>query len=195
MARPGMKPPKLLMAALLLAAPRSSPAQNFIGPELKVTDGAGPSVLVSGWFEKPWPIRSAGRTIGFHVYGLVDQAPWAQIYGGLSLYPMPWLGLSAGAGIEKDENPWRAAGSIAAAGRGNAALLLVEHGGSGFWYRAQYTRTVSSRWELGVFSRRYSPTGPYVALKVSKHTVWATAGPNLEDGSAMAVIGLNLGIL
>jgi hypothetical protein len=189
-----MKPLMFLVAVLSLATPRSSPAQNFVGPEVKVTDGAGLSVLVSGWFEKTRSIGSAGRAIGFHVYGLVDDAPWAQIYGGLSFYPAEWLGLSAGVGIEKDENPWRVAGSISAVGRGNTALLIVEHGGSGFWYRAQYTRTVFSRLELGMFSRRYSPTGPYVALKLSKHTVWATAGPNVEDGSAMAVMGLNIGL-
>jgi hypothetical protein len=184
----------MFLAVLSLAAPPVSSAQNVIGPEVKVTDGAGPSVLVSGWFEKTRPIGNAGRAIGFHVYGLVDDAPWAQMYGGPSYYPTPWLGLSAGVGIEKDEHPWRAAGTIAASGRGNSALLIVEHGGSGFWYRAQYTRTVGSRLELGVFSRRYSPTGPYVALKVSKHTLWVAAGPNAEDGRTMVVIGLNVGI-
>jgi hypothetical protein len=188
-----MKPLMVLAAALFLAAPRASFAQNFIGPEVTFTDGA-PGVLVSGWFEKTRPIGSAGRAIGFHVYGLADQAPWAQIYGGLSSYPAEWLGLAASAGTETDENPWRVAATLSAIGRGNTALLIVEHGGSGFWYRAQYTRTVLSRLELGVFSRRYSPTGPYLALKFGKHTVWATAGPNIEDGRAMAVVGLNVGI-
>jgi hypothetical protein len=187
------KPQILLVAVLFLAAPPSS-AQNFIGPELKIADGAGPGILVNGWFEKTRPIGGSERAVGFHIYGLADQSPWAQFYGGLSFYPARWLGFSAGAGMETDDNPWRAAASVAAFGRGHRALLLIEHGGSGFWYRAQYARSVASRLELGVFSRRYSPTGPYVALTLGKHAVWATAGPNLEDGTAMAVVGVNVGL-
>lgn len=57
-----------------------------------------------------------------------------------------------------------------------------------------YTHHVAGPVSVGAFSRRFSDTGPLLEVKISKsYTVWATAGPDLQDHNRMkAVVGLNI---
>jgi len=184
---------KWLMIFVFICGAVPAAAQSFVGPEFKAAEGAKPSMLLNGLFVKTTPIGESA--VGFYVYGLINQSPWAQIHGGLSVNPRKWIGFTLGAGTEKSDAPWRIGGSFFVAGRGNVAFLAMEDGGSGLWYRVHYTRRLNSRVNLGVISRRFSPTGPYVEVKVAPRlTAWSTVGPNLETDRTTGIVGLNVAI-
>ena len=189
-----MKQHLLVAVTLVLLGAVSSNAQSFIGPEVKLTDGQT-STLLNGLLQKMTPIGTSEQAVGFYVYGAVTDTAWGQLHGGVSYNPRKWIGLTVGVGTERNEDPWRVAGSAFVEGRGNVAFLIMEHGGGGFWYRAQYARVLNSRVNLGIFSRRFSPTGPIIEVKVTKrYMLWTAIGPDLETGQMTSVLGLNIAI-
>ena len=178
---------------VFLGAAVPASAQKIIGVEFKGTEGLEATALIQGLFKKTEPVSEESEaTVGFYVYGLADRR-WAQIHGGLSYNPTKWIGFTAGVGTEVDKNPWRTAASVWAAGHGNSAFVAFEYGGSGLWYRAHYLYAVHDRVEVGVFSRRFSPTGPFAQVKLAEWlSTFVVAGPNLETSKKTLVVGLDV---
>src|SRR3989344_7325485 len=66
----------------------------------------------------------------------LNSESWGEAQVELSKKFTPWLSLSASAGIENAERPWRI-GTSAWVGKGRVStLFLYERGGSGWWYRS-----------------------------------------------------------
>ena len=133
-------------------------AQNFLGVEAKTAEGMELTVLLNGQLAKSTPVGDSEARVGFYVYGLVDRS-WAQAHGGITYSPSKWIGFSAGAGTEVNEHPWRVAGSVFLAGRGNHAFLAVEHGGGDFWYRVHYLREIQDQPESVKYANLYHRLG------------------------------------
>ncbi|OGY83257.1 MAG: hypothetical protein A3F54_02745 [Candidatus Kerfeldbacteria bacterium RIFCSPHIGHO2_12_FULL_48_17] len=86
---------------------------------------------------------------------------WAQGYGGLTVAPFPWLELGTGVGLEQGDNPWRFAENLWIGSGPVSFLGIVEHGGSGWWYKALGKYTFDSHFSAGVLAQRFAGVGLY----------------------------------
>ena len=119
----------------------------------------------------------------------LNSAKWSEALVGLTLKPAKWIDVSASIGLEHDDNPFRAGQSIWL-GKGRWSLLSIhEEGGSGYWYRyvgkAQVTKTIA----VGMESRRFFGTGPYIEKKLGKVSLWGAYA--IGDNRGVAGARLN----
>ena len=183
----------LTLVLVSLAIPAS--AQNAISADTSMMSGS--TVLTTDFYaEKVWKV-SESVSVGPFVYGLASSSPWGEVYAGATVYPVKgnWLAIAFGAGVEHDPSPIRWAGDVVAIGRGNFALLVLENGGSGFWYKARYVRSLNDRIGFGFYSRRFTGTGPLLEVKATKVlTIWGMAGRDFEDYQAKGVVGIYINL-
>jgi hypothetical protein len=183
----------------LLTTTSSVYAQSFVGLETKFVDGVAVP-LVDGQIEKTWPTSVEGGSLGLFTWFLSNDighrdSRWSEIYLGPAWYPRKWLEIVVGAGVETDLHPWRIGGEVIAAGQHGFMIFAWEQGGSGPWYLLKYLHPVAGKFSAGVFSRRFAGTGPLLSVKLNgRYSIWATAGPDLENGRVKTVLGLNVGI-
>ncbi len=171
---------------------------------VSVSPAAGQSVTPSFQF---WSYKGqAGTEVNFYAerpvgsdkkfsvmaWGQKDPG-WAQVYAGPTLNVSSWSSVSFCVGIEQDDRPLRLASLLWLGGRGNDSLLIVEHGGSGIWYKYTYARAVTEKVSLGVFSQRYFGTGPLLQVGIGKTKLKVWSAPltyDVEDHTIKNMTGL-----
>jgi len=168
-----MKKLALLAVAILfvlVAAPVQ--AQTFVTFEGMQANGEEVIPALYGQLDRP-----IDKSQGIFVWGLATEG-WREALVSYYRNLRPWLQISGGIGIEKDDSPIRFGTSVWM-GKGKLfSFLAMEHGGSGFWYSYTGTYRITNRLEAGIFSRRYFGTGPYASVAVvGKTSVWGTFCP------------------
>lgn len=181
----------LVVLVLLSAIPAN--AQNFVGFETQANP-SGVHLLLDSWLEKTWQV-SDKQKLGLFEFSIASTSGFDQIYAGPAWYPRDWVQLTIGVGTEHHEHPWRVGGYLAMFGRLGTVLIGLEDGGSGSWYLVKYTHKVSDKVSVGVYSRRFNPTGGVVEVQASKrYTVWTALGVDIETHEKKAIIGLNVAV-
>lgn len=88
-------------------------------------------------------------------------------------------GVSASIGRESGFAELRKAGSIWVGKGSLSALSIYEKGGSGYWYKHLATAKIyKDNVAVGVFSKRFFGTGPYLQVKAGNLTLWGTVVQN-----------------
>lgn len=139
---------------------------------------------------------SKGLSEHFSICGfaLVMEEAWAEAYGGLAWFPAKWIKISAGAGIETAEEPWRVATSLFLK-KGRYSLYGgYERGGSGWWAKSVARAGLGQHFALGGFYQRFYGVGPYfeTSFQVAKLpvTVWAAPTWDWEAEEAKAIVAV-----
>lgn len=191
---------RMFILTTLLAATARAETRWSVEEQTLVRDGALTPTLniyATAPLLKKDDAARAGSTLGVFVFGLVSPG-WAQLYSGLTFAPADWIQLSAGAGLEQADAPWRTAGSIWL-GRGRFSLLTIgEYGGGGGWYKAVGNARIVSWRELhvgvGAQSQYGLGTGPRTQVQLGPATLWIAAPlVNHSDHSKLSgLVGLKL---
>lgn len=158
----------LAFLTTLLIASATVEAQQVSGfvEEQNVVTGTDVTPQMDAYVHGPLKGR-----FGWSLYTQTSR-PWGQTYAGLTFAPAKWVELSGSAGLERDDSPFRYAGSVWL-GMGRWSLLSIgEDGGSGHWHKNlgvfQATKTVG----VGVLNQAFFGTGPYAEVKIRKVTLW-----------------------
>lgn len=132
------------------------------------------------------PIASSKR-FGWSAWSLTSKG-WSEAYAGPTWTPASWISLSASIGLETDKKPMRLSAS-SWIGKGKfASLTIHETGGSGYWYKEVATYQATPKTNVGVYSQRFTGTGPYADRKLGKFLVWGTI--LRYQGHTQALVGL-----
>lgn len=172
-----------LMAVLLLCLVPAVSAQSFVEAELRGTPN-GPESQMAAWVVSDLTPKRNALT----VWALATRS-WGEVLVGYQHEVAPWLTLGAGAGMEAHRNVWRV-NPWAFAAKGRYSLFCtVEEGASGFWYRAEAGYRISNRVTAGVFSRRFTGTGPFVQVTVApKTSVFGTVAVHPDGTQALVAL-------
>jgi hypothetical protein len=111
----------------------------------------------------------SNETIGWYAWSLTNKDGWAETYAGLTFSPASWVSLSAGAGLENAEKPWRVNVNAYLSYKKISLLSVVEHGGSGFWYSNELTFDVKNQLgqgQGGLVARRFYGVGALVRMTI-----------------------------
>jgi hypothetical protein len=171
-----------MLLALVFLAPVAS-AQSFVEAELRHTPDGLESQMCAWVVSDLTPKRDA-----LTVWALATRS-WGEVLVGYQYQAAPWLTLGAGAGMETHRNVWRV-NPWAFAAKGKYSLFLtVEEGASGLWYRAEGGYRFSERVTAGIFSRRFTGTGPYLQVTIlPKTSVFATVAHHHEGTQALVAL-------
>lgn len=118
-----------------------------------------------------------------------------EAYAGLAYMPFSWLQVAGGMGIESDKSPWRI-GAYIWAGKGPWNLLFAyEDGGSGYWYKALATYDLREWLTVGLHSKRFMGTGPYICIKLPSYDpLFLYVVPGYDLGAETWKIIVTLGL-
>ena len=123
-------------------------------------------------------------------FATIAGSGYAEVYFGPTWRPKKWLALSAGAGLETADSPWRVAGSFMATPGKNRLLLIGETGGTGLWYKALAYRELGS-FGLGGIAQRFDGVGPFVGYHIWKLHAWGAPVYDPEAGDIKILAGVN----
>ena len=101
---------------------------------------------------------------------------WSESYTGLTYSPLSWIHLSAGLGIETNENPLRLGTSVLLTNKKGFALFIYENGGSGYWYRGILNCKFNKYIGAGLMSQKGLGTGVRTEINVTKNLQLWLAG-------------------
>lgn len=107
---------------------------------------------------------------------------WAELYGGLTLQPGPWLQIGLGVGVEQNDKPIRVGGFFWIGDNVNYFTRTeLEKGGSGVWYQSLGAYRPVSWFGAGYFLRKGEGLGPYVEVLMPKPKLKFWAAPLILD--------------
>lgn len=129
------------------------------------------------------------RHVGVTATALITPA-WSQVYAGPSFH-FGNLGFDFGVGMETDPLPIRLAATVHWNPHRFDLLAMVEHGGSGPWYRGVAKFSFDPVW-VGVFAHEMDGVGPWLSLSTHGFEVW-TVPIYIDpfDGSKGVVAGMS----
>jgi len=114
---------------------------------------------------------------------------WAEIYGGLTLQPGPWLQLGLGIGLEQDNKPVRVGGFFWIGDNGKYFTRTdLEKGGSGVWYQSFGAYRPVTWFGAGYFLRKGEGLGPYVEVIMQKPALKFWAAPLILDLDTQTIL-------
>ena len=160
-----------MVPAFLLITAQAS-AQTFVEYQNLFSDsGVAPTFdgLLTG----------KGKTMDAFGWFLVSET-WSEAVVGVAKSIRPWMSVSVGVGVDTDDNPWRVGPNVWVGNDRVSSFLILEYGGSGFWYRSMSFAKLGSRVEGGVHSQRFYGTGPAIQVSLNKgYKVWVSgvSGP------------------
>lgn len=158
----------LLFALLAILLPMNLTAQTSFWTEVMYRDGnAGESVQINISASKKFT-----PTVGMFVWSISSKG-WGESVIGAVYTPRPWVELNLGAGLEKNENPFRTQASVWVGNTKGSLYTAVENGGSGFWYVAVGNVPVHPNLGLGFRAQRFVGAGPRIQVKRGKLMFWA----------------------
>jgi len=172
----------LAVLVVLCLAPLAS-AQSFVEIEARHTPASLEPQICAWVVSDLTPKRDA-----LTVWALTTRT-WGEVLVGYQYNATPWLTVGAAAGMESHQNLWRVNPWLYA-GKGKYSLFLtVEEGASGFWYRAEAGYKISDRVSAGIFSRRFTGTGPYLQVTIfPKTSLFATVAHHSEGTQALVAL-------
>ncbi|MBL8029657.1 MAG: hypothetical protein JNN11_00165 [Candidatus Doudnabacteria bacterium] len=134
-----------------------------------------------GWVEERVHISShslKSRLAGIYTSALTPKTgtfvwfqadkEYSQSYAGLTYLPTEWLQVAAGAGLEQNSDPLRIGGFAAVNRKGGKGLLILETGGSGFFWRVEAGYPLGKGFGLGVLSQVNKGSGLRVEYRLKK---------------------------
>lgn len=132
---------------------------------------------------------TVGKDLAVSFWGLKTDG-WSEFYVGLTKSVRSWMTVTAQVGMEQADAPWRVAGTVWAGGSKASALLIVEEGGSGLWYKAVASYKVSRHVGIGAYSQRFIGTGPYIEVGIGKVKFWSAVG--FGQGETRSLSGIKM---
>ncbi len=110
-----------------------------------------------------------GEHIGVSATALITPA-WSQVYAGPSFH-FGNLGFDFGVGMETDPLPVRVAATLHWTPPSFDVIVLLEHGGSGFWYRSVAKVSLDPFW-VGAFAHEMDGIGPWLSVSTHGFEMW-----------------------
>lgn len=111
--------------------------------------------------------KKAGSQVGSSVWFLATENYW-EVYAGPTWSPREWIELGASAGLEKDAQPWRVEQSLWLGHGRNSALVIVEEGGSGLWFKVTIDRAIIKKLTIGYEDQRFAGRGPRLVFDAKR---------------------------
>lgn len=142
--------------------------------------------ILRGSANEPWVnVYAKGalrEKVGWTVWAQTSKG-WSEALAGLTFAPTSFLEVSAIAGIETDEKPFRYSGT-AWLGKGRFSFLTIqETGGSGYWQKNMGVFQIKKPIAVGVYQQTFVGTGPYAEIKFgSRFSVWGTRAVDSSAG-------------
>ncbi len=162
---------------------------------------------VSGWFDLSVEnsdgetigavktlVNIDGETIGINETDLFIWAQaepgYAQIYGGPTWTPKPYVSVGVGPGIEKsgDKVNLRIGGYVYVGKGPISNVTLFEFLGSGPWYKNQTAFDAGKGVTLSLVNQRYAGTGPEIEFRIPKTSIAIRANALTQRGGTTVVI-------
>ncbi len=134
-------------------------AQGWVEEKLYVSSRA-PEVRIAGIYT-----AKLTRQTGTFVWFQADKS-YGQSYAGLTYSPQQWLQVAAGVGLEQNKNPLRAGGFVALGSKKTKSLVVLEKGGSGGFWRVEFTRVLGQGFGLGGMGQSLRGVGPRLEYKL-----------------------------
>lgn len=130
---------------------------------------------------------------------VLDHRGWGEALFGISGKKGPFIG-GFMVGFEANSKVWRINpwALLQTNNRKGHLLLLYEHGGSGYWFRAETGWKVFEKNEkslsIGTIARRYHGVGPRIDIGIQKAYIWCSPGAYDWEKPAGSRLGFMLGV-
>jgi hypothetical protein len=164
--------PLYVLAVCLWSGVESASAQTFLEYQHHL-EGADSSPTVDGQIMLP------GTSVKPFIWFLVSP-DFSEALLGVSKDFRPWFGGAIAAGVEAEDELWRANAALWG-GKGRFfTLFITETGASGYWYKFTTTARLNSRTNVGVIGQAFFGWGPLVEVGLGKgFQIWGsvTEGP------------------
>ncbi|MEK7194575.1 MAG: hypothetical protein AAB660_02720 [Patescibacteria group bacterium] len=159
----------VLLAILFMLLPFNLNAQNvWVESQNMVSSGVAPATQMNVSISKNY-----SEHFGVFLWSIVSEGWSESIVGGVWL-PSSHYEFSLGAGLESNDNPARALGSVFVSYGKSSLYVAGEQGGSGHWFVAQGNYKLSGRIGVGFRGQHNVGLGPRVEFNPTRHfKLWA----------------------
>jgi len=159
---------RILMMVLFLFVPlQMMKAQSSLWTEVMYRTGdAGDNTQINISASKKFT-----PSFGAFVWSISSKG-WGESIVGAVYSPRPWVEFDLGAGLEKNEHPFRTQASVWVGNKKGSLYAAVENGGSGFWYVATGNMPVQSNFGIGFRAQRFVGIGPRFQITKKNIMFW-----------------------
>jgi hypothetical protein len=153
--------------------PGHAAAQTFVEYQ-HLFSGDDPAATLDAQITLP------GTTVKPFVWLLATEE-FAEALIGVSRTIRPWFGGGVAAGVETDEDLWRANATFWLAKGRFFGLFINETGASGHWYKVTTTARLNNRTRIGVVGQAFFGWGPLVEVDLGRgFKVWGSVTESPE---------------